>query len=321
MKNPPFTLSAKAISMIADISALTERFAIHFEKNALKLRKVNRIKTIYSSLAIEGNKLSESQVEDILDGKKVVAPLREIQEVKNAIATYDNFAKFNPFSIADLKKAHKLMMSGLVKNAGEFRNGGVGVFNGDQAVHIAPPAERVDTLISNLFDWLKNAEDHLLIRSCVFHYEFEFIHPFADGNGRIGRLWQSLILAKLNPIFQYLPVETMVHDNQHKYYKAINDSSVAADSGIFIDFMLGEILKALKAHKMSAKSGTVNGRVNGTVKSEEILKYIRKHQGANRNEISNALNIPIRTVSRYLKTLSDKIEFRGVPKTGGYFIK
>ena len=209
------------------------------------------------------------------------------------------------------------MMSGLVKNAGEFRNGGVGVFNGDQAVHIAPPAERVDELISNLFDWLKNADDHLLIRSCVFHYEFEFIHPFADGNGRIGRLWQSLILAKLNPIFQYLPVETMVHDNQDKYYKAINDSSIAADSGIFIDFMLGEILKALKAHKISDKSGTVNG----IVKLEEILKYIRKHQGANRTEISDALNIPIRTVSRYLKTLSDKIEFRGAPKTGGYFIK
>ena len=260
-------------------------------------------------------------MEDILDGKKVVAPLREIQEVKNAIATYDNFAKFNPFSIADLKKAHKLMMSGLVKNAGEFRNGGVGVFNGDQAVHIAPPAEHVDKLISNLFDWLKNADDHLLIRSCVFHYEFEFIHPFADGNGRIGRLWQSLILAKLSPIFQYLPVETMVHDNQHKYYKAFNDSSVAADSGIFIDFMLGEILKALKAHKISAKSGTANGTVNGTVKLEEILKYIHKHQGANRTEISNALNIPIRTVSRYLKILSDKIEFRGAPKTGGYFIK
>ncbi len=321
MNKPPFTVSSKAISMIADISALAERFAIHFEKNALKLRKANKIKTIYSSLAIEGNNLSESQVEDILDGKKVVAPLREIQEVKNAIAAYDNFAKLNPFSISDLKKAHKLMMSGLVKNAGKFRTGGVGVFKGDEAVHIAPPAERVDVLISKLFDWLKNSDDHLLIRSCVFHYEFEFIHPFADGNGRIGRLWQSLILAKLNPIFQYLPVETMVHDNQQKYYKAINDSSVSADSGAFIDFMLGEILKALKTHRKSEKSGIVNGTVNGTVKSSEILKYIRKHQGANRTEISNALNIPIRTVSRYLKTLSDKIEFRGVPKTGGYFIK
>ena len=198
---PPFTISAKAISMIAEISALIERYAIRLEQHdALKLRKANKIKTIQSSLAIEGNTLSENQVTDILDGKKVVAPLREIQEVRNAIATYDLFPQLDPFSVSDLLKAHGVMMSALVDEAGKFRHGGVGVFAGKQAVHIAPLAERVPGLIADLFDWLKHAEDHLLIRSCVFHYEFEFIHPFADGNGRMGRLWQSLILTRLNPV-------------------------------------------------------------------------------------------------------------------------
>ena len=181
---PPFTISAKAISMIAEISALIERYAIRLEQHdALKLRKANKIKTIQSSLAIEGNTLSENQVTDILDGKRVVAPLREIQEVRNAIATYDLFPKLDPFSINDLLKAHGVMMSALVDDAGQFRHGGVGVFAGKQPIHIAPPAERVPGLIANLFDWLKHAEDHLLIRSCVFHYEFEFIHPLPSANG------------------------------------------------------------------------------------------------------------------------------------------
>jgi len=304
--------------MIAEISALIERYAVHLERDSLKLRKANKIRTIQSSLAIEGNKLSEAQVEDILNGKKVVAPIREIQEVKNAIKTYDDFQNFNPFSISDLLKAHGEMMNTLVEEAGKFRVGGVGVFNESSAVHIAPPAERVPVLIENLFDWLKNSDDHLLIRSCVFHYEFEFIHPFSDGNGRMGRLWQSLILEKLHPLFQYLPVETMVHDNQQNYYQAINDSSAANDSGIFVDFMLNEILKALRFHQI-IQSGRVNGGVNGRV--NDVLDYIRKNQGVNTNDIANALDIPTRTVSRYLKSLGDLIEFRGAPRIGGYFLK
>ena len=184
---PPFTVSAKAVSNIAEISALVERYAIRLEqRDALKLREANKIKTIHSSLAIEGNSLSVAQVSDILDGKKVVAPLREIQEVKNALAAYDLFNDLDPFSIDDLLKAHNAMMTALVDEAGQFRHGDVGVFSGTEAVHIAPPADRVSGLMADLFEWLKTAEDHLLIRSCVFHYEFEFIHPFADGNGRMG---------------------------------------------------------------------------------------------------------------------------------------
>lgn len=210
------------------------------------------------------------------------------------------------------------MMSALVETAGQFRRSGVGVFDGDRAVHIAPPFERVPELMANLFDWLKNADDHLLIRSCVFHYEFEFIHPFADGNGRMGRLWQSLILSKLNPVFQYLPVETLVHDNQLKYYEAINASTANNDSGAFIDFMLGELLNALKIHQ-GEPIGRVNGSVSGRV--NEVFGYIKAHEGCNAGELSAALSIPKRTLARDLKKLADQVEFRGAPKTGGYYLK
>lgn len=265
MYRPPFTVSAKAINLIANISSQIYRYAIKMEKaDTLRLRKANRIKTIHSSLAIEGNKLSEGEVQAILEGKKVVAPLKEIQEVRNAIKTYELYPKLNPFSIQALLLAHGTMMAGLVDEAGMFRSGGVGVFDGDKPIHIAPPADRVKELMKDLFNWLESTDDHLLIRSCVFHYEFEFIHPFADGNGRIGRLWQSLILGKLSPIFENLPVENMVYANQQAYYNAIYKSSDLGDSGPFIDFMLEEILNALACHQ---------GKSNAEITDEKGLNY------------------------------------------------
>lgn len=226
---------------------MIERFAIRMEQDdALLLRKINRIKTIQGSLAIEGNTLTESQITDIIDGKHVIAPLREIQEVRNAIKTYNLYPRLNPYSVKDLLLAHGIMMEALTDDAGHFRKTGVGVFAGTKPIHVAPPAHRVPTLIAELFEWLTKATDHLLIKSCVFHYEFEFIHPFSDGNGRTGRLWQSLILGKLHPVFEHLPIENMVYANQQGYYDAINRSTDATDSGIFIDFMLEEIYKTLK---------------------------------------------------------------------------
>lgn len=243
---PPFTVSAEAINLVAEISAQVERFAIRLEQaDGLLLRKANRIKTIHSSLAIEGNTLSEEEVKDVINGKQVVAPLREIQEVKNAIKTYELYPTLDAFNESDMLKAHGVMMQALVDNAGHYRSGSVGVFGNQGLVHLAPPAERVPLLMADLFRWLQHAQDHLLIRSCVFHYEFEFIHPFVDGNGRMGRLWQSLILGKLNPVFEHLPIENMVYSNQQKYYEAISKSTKAAESGPFIDFMLEEILKTL----------------------------------------------------------------------------
>ena len=247
---PPFKVSAEAINLIAEISAQIERYAIRLEQeDGLRLRKANRIKTIHSSLAIEGNTLSEDEVRDIIDGKNVVAPIRQIQEVKNAIKTYELYPTLDAFKEKDLLKAHSVMMQALVDDAGRYRRGGVGVFGEKGLVHLAPPADRVPLLMGDLFNWLKNSKDHLLIRSCVFHYEFEFIHPFIDGNGRTGRLWQSLILGKLHPLFEHLPVENMVYANQQQYYDAITASSNAGQSGPFIDFMLNEIYKTLKEHQ------------------------------------------------------------------------
>ena len=246
MYTPPFNIMPEIINLIADISAQIERYTIRMEQaDKLRLRKANRVKTIHSSLAIEGNTLSESQVSDIIDGKHIVAPIKQIQEVKNAIAAYELYPKLNPFDIKHLLKAHGVMMSALVDNAGRFRRSGVGVFDSQKCVHLAPPADRVPTLMSELYEWLNKAKDHLLIRSCVFHYEFEFIHPFEDGNGRMGRLWQSLILGRLNPIFEPLPVENMVYANQQVYYNAISTATV---DEVFVQ-KLAVILKTLKEHQ------------------------------------------------------------------------
>ena len=311
---PNFTVSAAAISMVAEISALIERYTITQEAaDSLKLRRANKIKTIQSTLAIEGNTLSLKQVTDIIDGKRVVAPLREIQEVKNAIAAYDLFSELDPFSVPDLLKTHNVIMTALIEEPGKFRKGGVGVSDGKQIVHIAPPTALVPGQIKDLFHWLKSAPDHLLIKSCVFHYEFEFIHPFADGSGRLGRLWQSLILTQLNPVFQTLPVETMVHDNQPEYYRAINASSAKNDCGIFVDFMLNEILNALNQHISGTSIETGN----------PVLDFIINHPGCRANQISESLGIPLRTLQRELSRLkvSGQITFRGAPKNGGYFVK
>jgi Fic family protein len=319
---PPFTISAKTINLIAAISAQIERYAIRMEQeDGLLLRKINRIKTIHGSLAIEGNTIPENLITDIIEGKNVVAPPREIQEVKNAIKTYDTFASLDPFNVKDLLKAHALMMEALVDNPGHFRTGGVGVFAGDKTVHVAPPADRVPVLMKNLFDWLKKSDDHLLIKSCVFHYEFEFIHPFIDGNGRLGRLWQSCILSKLHPIFEYLPVENMVFQNQQKYYDVIAQSTKAADCGIFIEFMLNEILSTLKKRQgesLGKNNGdTANDTVNG------IVNLIKTDPKITLDEISLRLNKSRRTITRYIKKLQDEgiISRTGSDKTGHWQVK
>ena len=304
---PPFTVSAEAINLIAQISAQIERYAIRLEQSdGLRLRKANRIKTIHSSLAIEGNKLTEGQVSDIIEGKTVVASLRDIQEVKNAIATYDLFPRLDAFDVNDLLKAHGIMMRALTDEAGRFRRGGVGVFGETGCVHIAPPADRVPYLINDLFGWLRSANDHLLIRSCVFHYEFEFIHPFIDGNGRMGRLWQSLILTKLHPLFQHLPVENMVYANQQAYYDVIAESSRRGNSGPFIDFMLGEILRTLKSHQGEALDDGTNVGTNVGENERKILSIIAHTPQATAREMAGILGITLRQCERILASLKQK---------------
>ena len=326
---PPFTISANAINLIAEISAQIERYAIRLEQSdGLKLRKANRVKTIHSSLAIEGNTLSEDEVKDIIDGKTVVAPLRQIQEVKNAIKTYELYSRLNPFEVTDLLKAHGTMMTALTDDAGRFRRGGVGVFSEKELVHMAPSADRVPTLIADLFEWLKEAKDHLLIRSCVFHYEFEFIHPFSDGNGRMGRLWQSLILGRLHPLFEHLPVENMVYANQEAYYNAIETSTAAADSAPFIDFMLQEILNTLKNHQGSSLSQAEKWDVRDIVRdkfgisSGQIVELIRDNPHITLDEIASVLSVTRRSIEKKIKELRDAgyIKREGSNKTGRWVI-
>ena len=321
---PPFTVSSEAINLIAEISGLIERYAIRLEQeDGLRLRKANRIKTIHSSLAIEGNTLTEGEVRDIIDGKNVVAPIKQIQEVKNAIATYELYPTLNPFSVKDLLKAHGVMMQALVDDAGRFRRGGVGVFGEQGIVHLAPPADRVPMLMNDLFDWLKTSKDHLLIRSCVFHYEFEFIHPFIDGNGRTGRLWQSLILGKLHPMFEHLPVENMVYANQQAYYDAITASTKAAQSGPFIDFMLGEIYKTLKEHQGEELSMTevdpidkefglkfgeefgIKYGIKFGINDKQLLLLLNSNPSLTASEAAERIGMSQRGVEKLMKRLKD----------------
>ena len=337
---PPFTVSAEAINLIAEISGQIERYAIRLEQeDGLRLRKANRIKTIHSSLAIEGNKLSEGQVRDIIDGKTIVASIREIQEVKNAIATYELYPELDAFKEKDLLRAHGVMMQALVDDSGRYRRGGVGVFGEKGLVHMAPPAERVPLLMGDLFDWLKHSKDHLLIRSCVFHYEFEFIHPFIDGNGRTGRLWQSLILGKLHPLFEHLPVENMVYRNQQHYYDAITASSNAGQSGPFIDFMLREIFKTLKSHQgeelpvedtnpIDKEFGIKFGKEFGIkfgikfgINDKQILLSLYSNPSLSAAEISERIGISSRAVEKQMKKLKDLgIIFRQGSRKNGMWI-
>lgn len=331
MYKPPFEISSRTINLIAEISAQIERYAIRLENEGLRLRKANRIRTIHSSLAIEGNNLSEGQVRDIINGKNVVAPLREIQEVKNAIKTYEMYSTLNPFSVDDLLRAHGTMMAALTDDAGRFRRGGVGVFSETGLVHMAPPAELVPSQIGDLMGWLASSDDHLLIRSCVFHYEFEFIHPFSDGNGRMGRLWQSLILGKLHPLFEHLPVENMVFSNQEAYYNAIAASNNLAQSGPFIEFMLGEILSTLKSHQ-GDEIGGINGGINDGINDgtnvgladieRQIINLIAKNGRITVRDVAAELCISLRQAERHFATLKANgiIERKGSNKNGQWII-
>lgn len=323
MATPPFNISADAINRIAEISALLERHNIALEgEHGLTLRKANRIKTIHSSLAIEGNTLSEDEVRDIINGKQVVAPLRQIQEVKNAIRVYDLYSQLNPFAEKDLLKAHGIMMEALTGDAGRYRSGGVGVFGESGLVHMAPPPQRVPELMGDLFEWLKKSKDHLLIRSCVFHYEFEFIHPFSDGNGRTGRLWQSLILGRLNPLFEHLPVENMVYANQQEYYNAIAASTAEGQSGPFIDFMLNEILKTLQKNIKEEVTNRLPDKVPN--KSERsVLRLLADNPRLTRVELAEKVGMTDNGIKKIVANMKAVgwIERRGSNKTGYWVVK
>ncbi len=240
----------------------------YLRKPETHLRRENKIKTIQSSLGIEGNTLSVDQVTAIFDNKKVFGLPKDILEVKNAISIYQNLARFEALSEASYLEAHRILMKGLIKNAGQYRTGNVGIFKGDQVAHMAPPAWNVPNLMNKLFRYLKENADNLLIKSCVFHYEMEFIHPFMDGNGRMGRLWQTVLLMKENPVFEYLPIETEIKSGQKKYYEVLSASDKEGIATQFVEYMLEMIRKSLI--KQIGEQ-----RIN--LNDEERIMYFKEH--------------------------------------------
>ncbi len=243
--SPPFTITNRVIHLISKISELLGKASYKNEQSQTPLLRRNRLRTIQASLAIENNTLSLEQVTSIINGKKVLGDPREILEVKNAFSAYELLEKLDPFSENDLLKAHSLLMQDLVEESGVYRSGNVGIVSNSEIVHVAPPAHRVKNLMADLLHWLRISDVHPLILSSVFHYEFEFIHPFADGNGRMGRYWQTLILSKWNSLLLYLPVETVIYNRQSEYYQVLQTADENADSTVFIEFMLDAILQAL----------------------------------------------------------------------------
>ena len=244
---PPYTITDESINLISYITEILTKLSVSGDllNNNPRLRRDNHIRTIHASLAIENNSLSIDQMADIINGKRVLGPPSEIVEVKNAYAAYERLLEMNPFSIKDMLTAHKILMNELTKEAGIFRSGGVGVFAGERLVHMAPPAQRIPELIAQLVEWTKKSDAHPLIKSCVFHYEFEFIHPFADGNGRMGRMWQTLLLSKWKPLLGWLPIETLIRERQAEYYNVLGQCDHNADSGLLVNFLLKAIYDAL----------------------------------------------------------------------------
>ena len=253
--HPPYSITPDMLFCVEQIGEAIGRAEEAAVSTDLRLRRINRIRTIHGSLAIEGNTLSEEQVSTILDGKPVVAPLREIQEARNAIKAYEQYPQWEPASETDLLSAHEVLMTALVDAPGHYRRGGVAVTGAGEVHHIGPPADRVPRLTSDLLAWLGSTIEHPLIASSIFHYEFEFIHPFEDGNGRMGRLWQTLILTRWKPLFTGVPVESLIHARQDEYYEAIRASSAKVESTPFIAFMLETILEAIRDTRTSDQVG------------------------------------------------------------------
>ena len=262
------------------------------------LRRTNRIQTIYSSLAIEQNTLDIEQVTAVLSGKRVIAPPKDIAEVQNAYEIYDNMDKLNPYSIDDLLKAQSVMERGLLNEAGEFRSRPVGVADSEgNILHFGTLPQYVPKLVQELLEWTEKSEIHLLIKSCVFHYEFELIHPFADGNGRMGRLWHTLLLSKWNPIFAWLPIESIIHDNQSEYYNAINVSNNNGNSTVFIEFMLSVIKQALQ-ESINDKPKNISSKSD--LRWNKINDYLETHEYILNSDVQKLLGVSSATATRIL---------------------
>ena len=294
---PPYQITPRILQLVTSISEQIGAVnASHLYKPPTELRKKNRIQTIQSSLEIEGNTLTTEQITALINNKRVLAPQKDITEVKNAIEVYDNIQQFDPHSVDSFLEAHGQLMHGLVENPGRFRTRSVGIVRGSEVTHVAPPGEMVPPLMNQLFNYLADTEEIPLIKSCVFHYEMEFIHPFVDGNGRMGRLWQTLLLQQTYPLFEYLPIEHLIKEQQQAYYQALSHSDNIGESTPFIEFMLQIIHEAL--HELLDTPVTPLNNIDRL----ELFKGIIAHQPFSRKEyMEHFKTISPATASRDLK--------------------
>lgn len=296
MYKPPFTITNKMLSLCISITEKIGQITM-FEslKRMPILRKNNKIKSIHSSLAIEANSLSLNQVRDVIDGKMVIGLQKEIQEVKNAYKVYGMFKELNCYEENDLLKAHKILTYLVDEENGKYRDHGEGVFDGEKIIFMAPPENMVPSLMKNLFEWIKkDNETPMLIKSCVFHYEFVFIHPFGDGNGRMARLWQNLLLSQWNQLFEYIPLESKIHDYQSDYYKAIANSNINGNSNGFVEFMLTMIDETLDnvIKNVEMESKNISQQVN------KLLSVMEKDIPYSANDLLKLLNIKTKETLR-----------------------
>ena len=301
---PPYKITSKILNLVAKIS---EAVGSSYANESLRLHRVNRIKTIQGSLAIEGNTLRSDQITAILDGKPIIAPINEVQEVRNAIKAYEMIDALDPYCVSDLLKTHQAMECGLIDDAGSFRKGGVGIASGDKIIHYAPGADRVPFLIKDLFEWLSTTKEHPLISSCVFHYEFEFIHPFSDGNGRTGRLWQTLILNKWRPLFKNLPIENIVYKYQKEYYSAIAQSGGKDGCTPFVEFILMVISETLTTQETTRKTT-----------QEIIIDEMMRNPKVTRNELAAIVGLTPDGVKYHLQKMvkENVIRHQGSTRSG-----
>ncbi len=303
---PPFTLTNTMLHQVIEISRILGilEFSV---KSDLKLRKENRIKSIHSSLAIENNSLTEKQVTDIIDGKRVLGDPKEIREVKNAYDAYEEILTLDPYRQKDFLKAHRLLTAGIVNKAGKYRSRDVGILDEiGNVVHMGARPQYLQALMDDLFAWGKNDNTPELIKSCVFHYEIETIHPFADGNGRMGRLWQTVILANWNPIFAWIPIETLIYENQRDYYKVLEQVDQETNSNRFIEFMLAIILKTLKSYltvtsNLEQKIDIPEGLTDSEAKTYVLVtKYLTEHESINTTVTAKLIQKSVATARKHL---------------------
>jgi Fic family protein len=320
--NKPFcTITEKAADYLAKIAEAVTRleFGTGFKRD-IRLHRQNRVRSIQSSLAIEGNTLSIDEVTAIIDGKLVAGKQVEIKEVKNAYAAYDLIMTFNPCQISDFLKAHKLMTDGLVKESGCFRSGDVCVYDGPKIVHIGARPQFVPQLMHDLFAWAKTSDLHPLLKSGIMHYEIETIHPFADGNGRMGRLWQTLLLSKWNALFSWIPMETVLFKQRTEYYEAIENARKSNDSGGFIEFTLSALHASVVGQIMAGVNEEVNARVNVNLAENEktLLSFLSQNGTCTLDRMAAKLSLSKKTVSKHIKALKTKGYIRrvGSDKTG-----